>query len=49
MELNEYDFSQLEKIIKRIELTLDITDLYLSNKHIKELKRIIRKLKRDDK
>ena len=48
MKLNELDFSVLEKIVLGLELTLEYTDLHIDSYMPKELKRIIRKLKRDD-
>ena len=49
MKLNQFDYEMLESIAKGIDKTLEITDLYLSADDHNELRRIIRKLKRDDK
>ena len=48
MELNSFDLEMLEAIAKGIDLSLDISDLYLSLNDSKEIRRIIRKAKRDD-
>ena len=48
MELNEFDYGILEKIANRIDKTLEITDLYLSIGDSAQIKRIIRKLKREE-
>ena len=47
MKLNEFDYGILEKIANRIDKTLEITDLYLSIGDSAQIKRIIRKLKRE--
>lgn len=46
MELNKYDIESLEDISDGIEKTLEITNLYLTFDDVKELNRIIRKVKR---
>ena len=47
MDLNEYDFTELDKLALAIDLTLEMTDLYISGDMLRTFRMIIRKLKRD--
>ena len=45
VELNECDIEQLEIITEALESTLEITDIYITNQMVKDLKRIVRNIK----